>query len=741
MKKIIRNRGYIQVDFGVVNNKIQDSAVVYNTNNFAYYTNNDNLFVRRNNIEKYATFEKNYTKVDGTMRFLPRENSGINYYDSGLVGNDLVSDGNYEIQINTPYYEFKGLTLDFGDNFPKNFDIITENTTVEVRNNGSSEWVTQDVFDATNYVKVKVYEMATPENRFRVNYILFGYGLSYGNDYVIDSNLESYVSPIGADVPQIDFKVVLNNDNYFNVDDPNSAVNYLETGQTVTVRYGLQVGENENEIEWVKGCKLCCSSWETDDATATIYAQDIFRSMDTEYYFGRYYQNGISYYDLAEDVLLFAGETNYYIDPILKNISTRLPLPRVTCKEALQIIANACRCVLDQTRDGTVSIKSNFKPLRLISCNGETSYSNVGAVLNETPKNEYASFSKDYTKINNSMYFLDRGGVVDITTGYISNVQSDENSEFQTNPVLTISQNAQHSCSNLRIIFGNSKPSEFVIRTYNDNALIETVSFPNEEYETITKDMTITHEFYDFDKLEIEFIKTEKPYNRITVNNISLEDTYNYTLTLNDIISSPKAIKQERVQEVVVPYRVYQQGGALETLHRETVSIQTSGTILDFYFGEPCYDYEVTLDGSTQYVVLIDPDFCWKLSVRINTTGTHVIEIKGRKYKITENQVSRKLYESGKEGTTKKWLNPLVEDAQTAQNLCDWLCEYYRSPIEYEYQTRGNPELDVNDTIYQERKTQNEIKTVDVIVCRHAITFNGAFGGFVTARRLGDDVS
>lgn len=742
MKKEIRNRGYIQVDFGVINHKIQDNSSVSDTQNFSYYTNNESIFTNQSSKTKYATFEKNYTGLDGTFRFLPRQSATATYYDCGLVGNNIVSSGTYEVTINIPSYDFKGLTIDFGDNYPKNFDIITSNDTIEVRNNTSKKWVTQDVIEATTFLKIRVYEMNIPENRFRINSVMFGYGLSYDNDFVIDSSLESYISPIGADIPQINFRVVLDNDNYFNVDDPNSAINYLETGQEINVSYGLQLNNDDDnpEIEWVQGCKLECASWESDDTTATIYAQDIFRSMDSQYYMGMYESNGTSYYDLADTVLSDAGITDYYIDPILKTMYTQNPIPLVKHKEALQIIANACRCVLAQTREGSVSIKSNFKPTLSISSNGETSYSNASGVINDSAKSEYASFAKNYTRLNNTMYFLPRNGVSGITTGYVSSYQSDGNSEFQTNPMITITQNAQHSCSNLNIVFGNSLPGEFIIRTYNNNVSVESLTFPNEDYAVIDRNMNILHNFDDFDKMEIEFTKTDEPYNRITVNNIFFDDIQNFVITLNDIMGSPKAIKQERVQEVVVPYYIYQEGTEKEILHKESVTIPSSGYSMIFNFSEPCEvdPSDVTLDGSTQGVVLEDPDFCWRLKVTFNTTGTHELEIKGYKYKVTEKQVSQKLYTTGKEGTTKVWKNPLINNLSDAQNLCQWLCDYYSAAIEYEYPTRGYPEIDVNDILHQERKVNDEIKEVTVNIYRHVIGFNGAFSGNVSARRLED---
>ena len=68
------------------------------------------------------------------------------------------------------------------------------------------------------------------------------------------------MSPIGADVPQIDFSVQLKNyDHYFNVDNPKSAINFLETGQEMEIYYGYQLPET-GEIEWVRGTGCCARS-------------------------------------------------------------------------------------------------------------------------------------------------------------------------------------------------------------------------------------------------------------------------------------------------------------------------------------------------------------------------------------------------------------------------------------------------------------------------------------------------
>ncbi len=83
--------------------------------------------------------------------------------------------------------------------------------------------------------------------------------------------------PYRCGYSQIDFTVTLKNyDKYFNVDNPRSAINFLETGQEMDIYYGYQLPES-GEIEWIKGNHLLCSEWESDDYTATIRCQDVFK--------------------------------------------------------------------------------------------------------------------------------------------------------------------------------------------------------------------------------------------------------------------------------------------------------------------------------------------------------------------------------------------------------------------------------------------------------------------------------
>lgn len=728
MKSSLRERAYIMISFGLVNQEAQAKATVDN-GSYAYYSNKDNIFGEHIDDTVYATLEEEFTKVDGSMFFLPRATEGGRYYDTGIVSDKLISEARCEviISLNTIATDFKGLTINFGENYPVDFDIVgSTGQTIEFRGNTKSKWSTEEVLENTTYIKLVFYKMKNPQSRLRIYSIMFGYGLVYYNDSVMSSALDSYVSPIGADVPQFDFSVTLKNyDHYFNVDNPNSAINYLETGQEMDIMYGYQTPGSDT-IEWIQGNHLWCSEWESDDNTATIRCQDIFRNMDGEYVKGLYSAAGKSYYALAEEILKDAGISEYYIDPRLKKLYSNNPIPRVKYKEALQIIANACRCVLTQSRDGKVQIKSNFMPSASIATNGEETYSNAANVLTDTPKVEYATLAGNYTPTDGTMFFLPRNGKAALTTGYVSKEISGANGTFTKNPVVTITMEAIRAYYGLKLVFGTALPAAFTIRTYKGGEPVNEYSVEKDEINTTS---IILRDFDDFDVMKIEFTKTAEPYNRIVLNYFSLSDVVDFTMNRRDMTSSPKAIKQELIKEVIVPCYTYQENNREENLVYEDIDV-VAGEVETYYIQDPSYGYKVKLDEVEGKATVV----AWSnyfVTIKFNVTGSFKLEVQGYRYKIVEKYATVSLNARGK---TVKWKNPLISNTTMANELAAWLADYYTAGIEYEYDTRGNPELDATDIVYQENEFHDGMR---VNIYRHTVNFKQAFSGRVTARRIG----
>ena len=111
---IMRNRGYIKVSLGIINQLAQETAVVDPANLF--YFSSGNIFGDDSVTQVYATCEQDFSKVDGTMYFAPDPGSST-YYNQGAVSNGLI--GFIRITFgNTTDLDIKGFTIDFGDAYP-----------------------------------------------------------------------------------------------------------------------------------------------------------------------------------------------------------------------------------------------------------------------------------------------------------------------------------------------------------------------------------------------------------------------------------------------------------------------------------------------------------------------------------------------------------------------------------------------------------------------------------------------
>ena len=149
-----------------------------------------------------------------------------------------------------------------------------------------------------------------------------------------------------------------------------------------------------------------------------------------------------------------------------------------------------------------------------------------------------------------------------------------------------------------------------------------------------------------------------------------------------------------------------------------------------FFVGEPSYNFRAMLNDSTNGVTIT----AWGnyyVTLHFTVSGTYRLEVLGWRYKIVERYATKVLNNRGK---TIKWANPLISDMTMATDLAEWLGEYFTAGVEYEYNTRGNPEIDANDIVYQENEFHDGMK---VNIYRQTINFNQSFSGKVTARRIG----
>ena len=73
IKQSVRNRGYIRATIGIVNSDAQNNIESSDQNKLAYFSNTIKPFKGYSVEKPYATAEENYSKIDGTMYFLPEK--------------------------------------------------------------------------------------------------------------------------------------------------------------------------------------------------------------------------------------------------------------------------------------------------------------------------------------------------------------------------------------------------------------------------------------------------------------------------------------------------------------------------------------------------------------------------------------------------------------------------------------------------------------------------------------------
>lgn len=724
MKRPVRNQSYMKIQLGLINQEAQQTAGLSDTNKYNDFSDAESIF-NQHTVRRYATYESNFWKANGISFFLPEKKS--DYRKDGITSTNLFEESfHVKFVFGCGKSDIKGLTIKFGRNYPTKFTIVTDNATSFEYENTEELFKSDDVFENTESIELVITEMNVPNARVRIDYIIFGLGLEYDDEWISEASSNTTLSAINEDLPESEFKVTLCNDNQlFNVDNPSSDINFLESGQKVNVMMGYML--DDGNIEWIKMHSLYVSEWSADDSSATITAVDILKYLDEKYYKGIYYEDGISLYDLAVLVLTDAGlnEDEYYIDSYMKKVYVHNPLPNVTHKEALQIIANAGRCIMDYDRNGKIRIRVAFKPTYDTTSNGETYFSNAPTIDNLTEKNQYATFEQNFWKADGGKLFVPTDHHQD--TGYISTSISDENGKFDANPMLTRTLEAKYKAYGIMINFSGNLPKKIVIRTYADDVLNNTLTITS----GIEQATEIDYDFPEYDRLEIEFPETE-PNSRIHIDYLSLGAETSYSLEYDDLYSTPVGTQLEKIKNVKVSRSLYSKSATKEDLTSETITYSGENQI--YYLNDPCYGYSVAISnaesGQSAKIVSSGAYYVEVAFSGVKTGENIEVAITGYKYNVATSYYSQPVHNRG---TEKEWKNPLISFDDHCQEVAKWLADYFASGIEYELDYRGEPAIDCGDVIGQENKYDPDLKT---IVEQSQITFkSGVLGGGLRTRR------
>ncbi len=576
MKRPMRPRGYMTVSVGVVNLEAQADANM--SGDFTWYSNPNRVFTDDHAAIQYATYEQNYWKADGSMYFLPRDGYVMkqNAVSENILGSVTVNFG--------LAYDIKGLTINFGEYYPTELQIVSNGETHTYENNNQL-FQTSDVFLATQSIDIIPISMVGGQQRLRINEITFGIGLTFQNDVISGSNLVEYCNAVAEELPYIEFDVdVLDKENQYNVDEINSTVNFLEIGQKISVNVGLEL--SDERMEWFNMATLFLSDWKSTRGLMTFKARDRLCFMDGRYNgSNRIYERTL--YQEAITVLSAYGlePDEYIVDDCLMDITVTNPLQNYTFAECLQFIANAGRCLLFQDNSGKIVIKANFanviEPTDIsVSATGQAPYSDIQSVKTGADV-VYADYTKNFFSADGSMKFLPREGDYLSNTGFISNLVANSNGRFTTNPTLSLELEAGYIYYGIIVTFGGNAPQEIVIHTFYGGDPVEDVSFD----QIVDGENIFNHEFETFDKVTIEVTKAA-PNNRVIIHKVSFGDLSDYELCMADMYEYPTGIKEATPKSVSVRIFTYEESQGEPSVVDDDVwyteNLNTTGTNIQF---------------------------------------------------------------------------------------------------------------------------------------------------------------
>ena len=312
----------------------------------------------------YATFEEDFFCVGSQQRILPDSD----YINNGYVSS-VMCDENGVFQ-QRPVIEvtfattrrFIAMTYEFSYDYPTKIRVTYYLNGKQVGQFVSAPTSVRFI-DADNRINecdritFEFLEMSVPNRRLRIAKLLFGYAKKFEMSDILSVNHTLSIDPISSSLPYEKLNLKVHNLNKdYNPDNPQGAWVYFTNGQPLSIRYGLQI---DGETEWVEAGKLLLSDAPTvDGSSASFEAVDVLSTLTSAYNKGLWNKGGTTLYDLAFAVLADAGVTDYILPDSLKDITTLSPLPILSHRECLQVIANAGQCILYTNTRGAVVIEN-----------------------------------------------------------------------------------------------------------------------------------------------------------------------------------------------------------------------------------------------------------------------------------------------------------------------------------------------------------------------------------------------
>ncbi len=713
------------IELGAINQQAQESAYIEPDANLADYSSVE-IFDEPVS-DSYATYELNRTKADGSLLFQDKNSLPSGIVSLRISDKDCKIDTSVRIRSSSQIAQsVKGITLVFPqDVYATDFAIFDKNGNeiLNITGNRNRVFINDFVYTFDEELIIHVTKLSRPYYRFRLNNIKLGLMLRFDSDRIMSMSYKEQLHLISGGMYTSDLSVTIDNqDGEYDIENPSSEVNFLEQAQRMDVSLSLPLPSGHTEK--IRVGTMFLSDWSAKLRTANFTATDRFNLMNGIYDKDVFHPEGITLYSLAIDVLQDADipEDEYMLDVYLRTIKVYNPMPALTHKEALQLIANAGRCILKQDRYGRILMKSSFIPDTTMSSDDKMDYSDMN--LSSDIKNTYGTYELDFTKADGGTYFYPG----DRITGYVSESLSDGNCIYTIQPYIMIDFEAPANLFSLNIFFGNAIVSDFVITTYLDDALVENLAFNDNSLSAFC----LNYPFMECNRILITFTKSYRPYQRVYVQSITFDTTTDKYITFHDIgQGSLEGTKLETVRQLNMTRTIYTPDTIDTTSQVKITKFSGDEKETVINFGAPMATASAYLNGKECSYDMS----AWRIKVDLDPPPSgsteYTIQIVGKKLNAVKQTIPFILNPTG---SVVSMENPLISDAQLVRDTGEWITAYLKSDREYSYTyLHGDPSLETNDIIHQENKYIENLQTQ---IYAHELSVSGAIAGRIKARKV-----
>lgn len=713
----------------IIDTKARESCS-YSSENQAFYSDTAQLIdgVLEGSFD-YGTLEDGQFLLNSKQRLMPDSSLKAGQY--GYCSEAMSdADGVCNISI-TCVYTQPVTTVGRVFYFDKNCDSVPEEFTLRyyktgvllqtVNVTGNAAYMYTSNIGVTNYdmLVIQFTKTSKPYRRIHLIEDIPGVYVEYDSTSVISITLAQEVDLFSEELIAGEIDIVVENvSKALDILNPSGYEKYLQRRQPIEIYFKLVFPDETTEA--IPVGKMYLVDWKSSKGalSATFTARDAIDTLTLdEYIKGVFPATTASLYELAEDVLIDAGVTDYIIDTELQNIYSSAPLPIAMHKDLLRMIAQAGQSVVLPTQTGGIHVK--FVSPLVVSLNNIsnssfesdfTDWTNTGCTLNTAYTYEGKqscvvsagnSLSQSITLTAGHIYYMRTYALVTtaLSTGSIYVRIADNNVSVNFTEA-NLATDKWTALSGMYTAAEDTTAVFDIVNTaagtvYIDSFMLIDLTTTYGSGKEPTNDWCDTNIRFFTTQLAIPRavepaavdtfdypILLETPEITLSAPVKSVEtNIYNYSLesTTSEIYSGIRSI--HGTEEFTVKFDATAKNCTITA-----VSVDSSGT--------PTATNTATLISSTCYAGAAKLKVSASSDVLITVTG-YKANIKTTQYRVDNNMDNTLVADAN----AKTIDNKLITNKMLAEDVTSYAVFWYSRRYNYEFEWRQNPAVENLDTI------------------------------------------